>query len=779
MTTATVSATDARTLRNVDETAPATVALAALTLVAAVSLGRLFNDGSFLGPVILTAAGVHTVAWLCRRYSVAGPIAYLAGAVTTFLVIAWSVLPETTVYGIPWTSTFDTALDELSRAMSQFKTVVAPAPVSKGFIIGTVIGTGIAAVLADWAAFRMRALFEAIIPSFTLFLFSAILGAPKYHGLSIACYVAAIVLFVVIQHARLLGTATSWFSSQSRGGMAGLLQVGGVLGLGAIVAAVALAPRLPWADDAPVIKWRNSERRGPGNRETISPLVDIRGRLVDRSNVEAFSVRSNARAYWRLTSLDTFNGDIWSSNTSYRSARGRLPRAVPSRTPAEAAVQEFRIASLGSIWLPAAYEPSRVSGVDGASYNSDSGSLISANPTSDGLEYRVESLIPRPDAPTLEATGAVLSQDVRAQYLDLPAGLSGRIVNLTRRVMGNARTPYAKALALQQFFRANFTYDLSVPAGHSDSALDRFLFERRRGYCEQFAGAYGVMARLAGLPTRVAVGFTPGEVGADGAFHVRGLNAHSWPEVYFEGVGWVPFEPTPGRGVPGGEGYTGVREAQAVPENPTTASTAPPPTTAPPADDPQSRPSTTVPNQELTQTPDAENDGSFWDPWWRKVLAVAVPLGLIGWLIGVPVAKRMRRDMRRTSATGPSERVLVAWDEAAETLALVGARRRLAETLPEYASRAAGVAALPDNHARMLSDLAVDASAASYAAGDMPPAAADRAMQTASAIESHVTERAGTATRIRWALDPRPLRRTHAARRSITARQHDHFGSQP
>lgn len=768
-----MTSTTAPSAPAIDESVPATLALAALTVVSAVSLGRLFNDGSFLGPIILAALGVHTVAWLCRRYDVNGPLAYVAGALTIVLVIAWAVLPETTVYGIPWTGTLDTALDELSRAMSQFKDVVAPAPVSKGFIVATVLGTGTAALLADWAAFRMRALFEAVIPSFTLFLFSAILGSPKYHGLSIAFYFGAVLLFVVVQHARLLGTATSWFASQSRGGMSGLLQVGGILGLGAVVAAVALGPRLPWADEAPVIKWRNSDRPGPGNRETISPLVDIRGRLVDRSNVEAFSVKSNVRAYWRLTSLDTFNGDIWSSNASYRSARGRLPRAVPSRLPGEAAVQEFRIASLGSIWLPAAYEPARVSGVDGASYNADSGSLISSNPTTDGLEYRVESVIPRVDAATLERTGPVQSEGVRQEYLDLPAGLSSRIVALTRRVTGNARTPYAKALALQNFFRTNFTYDLNVPAGHSDSAIDRFLFERRRGYCEQFAGSYGVMARLAGLPTRVAVGYTAGEIGADGRFHVRGLNAHSWPEVYFEGVGWLPFEPTPGRGVPGAENYTGVPEAQAIPEHPTTASTAAPPTTAPAQDDPQARTSTTLP-QDVTQTPgEATEDDSFWRPLWRKVLALALVLGLLALLVGVPVAKRVRRDLRRTSAKAPREQVLVAWDEASEALSLVGARRQLAETLPEYASRAASVAALPDGESRMLATLAQDASAASYADGGLPPAVADRALEAASAIETHLQERVGTAQRLRWALDPRPLRSRHAARRSVTTGQHN------
>ena len=386
---------------NDDDSVVATVALTTLTVVAAVSMGRLFNDGSFLGPVILTALGVHGVAWLCRRLGVAGALAYAACAGVVALVVAWAVLPQTTTYGVPWSRTLHAALDELSRAMAQFKSVVAPAPVSPGFVIATALGTGIAAVLADWAAFRMRALFEAIIPSFTLFLFSAILGSPKYHGLSISAYIGGVLFFVVVQHARLQGSSTSWFASQSQHGMSGLLQVGAILGAAAVIAAVVIAPRLPWVDDAPVVKWRNSERRGPGNRETVSPLVDIRGRLVDRSNVEAFAVESNARAYWRLTSLDTFDGDIWSSNASYRAARGRLPRAVPSRAPADAVVQEFTVASLGSIWLPAAYEPARVSGVDGASYNADSGSLISPTATSDGLEYRVEATIPRPTPPLL------------------------------------------------------------------------------------------------------------------------------------------------------------------------------------------------------------------------------------------------------------------------------------------------------------------------------------------------------------------------------------------
>ena len=92
--------------------------------------------------------------------------------------------------------------------------------------------------------------------------------------------------------------------------------------------------------------------------------------------------------------------------------------------------------------------------------------------------------------------------------------------------------------------------------------MRRFLAQRRR-YCEQFAGTYAAFARVLGLPSRVAIGFTPGEQRDDGRYYVQDKHAHAWPEIYFDRVGWVPFEPTPGRGSPGAERYTGVAAAQA------------------------------------------------------------------------------------------------------------------------------------------------------------------------------------------------------------------------
>ena len=126
-------------------------------------------------------------------------------------------------------------------------------------------------------------------------------------------------------------------------------------------------------------------------------------------------------------------------------------------------------------------------------------------------------------------------------------------------------------MAIQQYLRSSpFRYDLSVPAGHSGDSVARFLFVTKRGYCEQFAGTFAVLARLAGLPTRVAVGFTQGERDdATGVSTVRELNAHAWPEVFLGSAGWVAFEPTPGRGIPGAESYTGAVESQADSRRPT------------------------------------------------------------------------------------------------------------------------------------------------------------------------------------------------------------------
>lgn len=751
----------------VDPTGPATVALFGLTVAAAIAMGRLFDGGSYFPPLLLAALVGHGTAWTLRRLGLPLPVALPVNLGAVALIGVWVVLPHTTAYGIPWRGTWEVLTSELSLAYNSFATVVAPAPVTRGFLLAAMAGVGMAATLADWAAFRVRALFEAAVPSFTLFLFTAILGEDRFRSGSIAIYLTGALVFLVVHQAGMATETTSWFASRNRGGTSALLQGAAAVGLISVAAALVVGPRMPGVGEDPVIALRDADRPGPSKRTTVSPLVDIRGRLVRDANVEVFTVKSTAPAYWRLTSLDTFDGAIWQSNESYQPTGSgrRLPGLVPSQAPVDTVVQEFTVSSLASIWLPAAYRPERLEGIDGISYNADSGSLITRSETTDGYAYRVQSRLPKPTAELLAAAPAPLDPSAMDRYLALPA-ISGRVRRLAQDIASrNNTSSFAKALALQNHFRRGYTYDLKARQGHDGRALERFIFETKTGYCEQFAGAYAVMARAMGLPTRVAVGFTPGDVGEDGLYHVKGLNAHAWPEVYLEGFGWVAFEPTPGRGAPGAEAYTDIPAQQADSQDPSSATTTP--TTAPGPDNPDT-PETPVTQPDETEVGTGTTSsaaGRLENPLVRLALA---GLGvLLLWLLAVPLALRVRARRRWRAATTTEDRVLVAWAEATELLGRIGVARREAETPDEYARRAPAAVTMPAATATHLTSLAQQVDRAAYAGDRLPAEAAEEAVLTGSAIKAAVRETVPLRRIALWKVDPRPLL-PHRVRHTLT-----------
>ena len=132
------------------------------------------------------------------------------------------------------------------------------------------------------------------------------------------------------------------------------------------------------------------------------------------------------------------------------------------------------------------------------------------------------------------------------------------------RVTGEPTTPYAAVLALESWFRqrGGFRYDESPPRAQGPPLVD-FVTRTKAGYCQHYAGAMALMLRMLGIPARVAVGFTSGTL-EDGAWIVTDHQAHAWVEVWFHGHGWVPFDPTPGRGTFGGSYSFASDSAEAV-----------------------------------------------------------------------------------------------------------------------------------------------------------------------------------------------------------------------
>ncbi len=139
---------------------------------------------------------------------------------------------------------------------------------------------------------------------------------------------------------------------------------------------------------------------------------------------------------------------------------------------------------------------------------------------------------------------------IARRYLPLPASVSERVLAQARALTATEPTPYDRALAIERFLRA-FPYTLDLPAPPPDREIaDFLLFDLRRGYCDYFATTMVVLARAAGIPARLVVGYASGSYDeGQQRYLVTEAEAHSWPELYFPDYGWIPFEPTPARAV--------------------------------------------------------------------------------------------------------------------------------------------------------------------------------------------------------------------------------------
>ncbi len=165
----------------------------------------------------------------------------------------------------------------------------------------------------------------------------------------------------------------------------------------------------------------------------------------------------------------------------------------------------------------------------------------------DSRTYQVLSLVPVPGSSALKEAGVEYPADLPSVYFYLPASVPDRVLALARDLTVTARTPYDQAIAIESYLR-RFPYNLDLPAPPSGVDIaDYFLFDLKEGYCDYYATAMVVLARAAGLPARMVMGFAAGNYDREtGIYLVSAADAHSWVEIYFPGYGWIEFEPTGG-----------------------------------------------------------------------------------------------------------------------------------------------------------------------------------------------------------------------------------------
>jgi hypothetical protein len=646
-------------------------ALAAVTVAAALGLGRVFADGSFALPVIGAALLPHAIGVLARaRRWRAGVLAGVTvGAVA--LYAAWVIAPESTTYGIPGAGTVTALADRLSAGWEVFRTGRAPVPVTDGVLLLCVVLTAVVAAVADALAFRAEATLAAVVPSLLLFVFASTLGTDNLRTVTTIGYALTALVFLMLQHQALLEAHRSWFSGRRLGSNASLVNAAAIVGGIALLSGLVIAPALPGADEGPLIDYRTlggaSRGGAPSSFQTLSPLVDLRGRLTERPDVEVFRVEADRRLYWRIAALDHFDGEVWGIESEARDVGDELGRRRPPGTER----QIFTISGLSDRWLPAAYEPVATD-LEDARVVPESGTLVAPEGDTTGLRYRVDSRVVTAD-PTpeqIDATSGPIPDAIRSS-LELPGNLGGAYF-LAKRIVRGATTPYEKAKLLEQFFLDpgnRFVYDLDGPVeGSGNTAIDDFL-ESRRGFCEQFAGAFAAMARAVDLPARVAVGFAPGVY--DGhAFRVAARDAHAWPEVWLAGLGWTAFEPTPAGDQPGQADATVGQPVGAATPRPTT-STSTPATTSPS----RTPTPTALPRGEARVEAGASssgNGGSSLPAWFALAVAAAAgAMAGIGWFVW-RVSRKMRRRTRRRRRIVPAHSVAGAWQDVLERLGDAG-----------------------------------------------------------------------------------------------------------
>ncbi|HET7357950.1 MAG TPA: DUF3488 and transglutaminase-like domain-containing protein [Nocardioidaceae bacterium] len=343
------------------------------------------------------------------------------------------------------------------------------------------------------------------------------------------------------------------------------------IGLTATGLAVVVPLLVPTLGAGLLAKSGNGPGGGNGSVSLSNPMVSLKRDLVRGQDVNLVYVTTPDPdpSYLRIAVLDEFDGGAWRPSGRaipvQQRAEGQMPPppGLDPDVPRTEVPYSLRVTpQFRSRWLPTPYPIASIKAAGDWRYDATTMDFISAadGQTTAGMRYRLRALQPSYSQRRLNNVGPP-PVDLTAKYTKLPKDLPPSVQRLAREVTSRQTTDFARAVRLQDWFRGDggFTYSLEHASGDSMQQLTRFLGHgpgSRTGYCQQFAGAMALMGRTLGIPSRVAVGFYQPQYVSGDTWVFSSHDLHAWPEMYFDGVGWVRFEPTPSPRVAGVPAYT-------------------------------------------------------------------------------------------------------------------------------------------------------------------------------------------------------------------------------
>jgi transglutaminase-like putative cysteine protease len=491
-------------------------------------------------------------------------LAALAGVVATALGACWTLLLSATAAGVPTPTTWRAMVAWFGEAGAVITSGPTPLAPTTGVVLCLALGSGLVAVLgrALWAwqesrgGRRPRPVL-ALVPALGLFGYTALLSSDRDRVAGTVTFLVGALAFLSCAD-RAVGAGAGDGAPDGAGiGRVPRLPVGalGAIGLAAVVVAATLAagPALAsmHVDAFPHAGGGGAGTGGTASAGTVALLDNLAAPTASDDKSLLFVARSPVPTYWQAATLSQFDGIEWVADEA--TLASSLPE--PAGATFTATVD---VAGLRTTLLPAPPGTQQVLGAGGIRVT-PGGNVESTSFSAPGLRYAVVARIaPSAAAPSRAAPSRAAPSPAAAPGVGVPASLLVRYLNLppvapavvalAHRIVSGSAGPAAEADALVRWFNSGrYRYTLEPPASSVGDPLAAFLFDTHAGFCQQFAGAFAVLARIDGLPTRVAVGFTTGGSATRGVYRVRGADAHTWPEVYLgPSVGWVSFEPTPG-----------------------------------------------------------------------------------------------------------------------------------------------------------------------------------------------------------------------------------------
>lgn len=628
------------------------MALAIAVIITLPTLGAITTQAGIglVGTVqLLTMAGLAAVL---RRFRVADALVNLAqcGALAVWLWV-WSLVMMPREDG----DSLFTAMSVLyTSGIEHIQSQSAPMEANAGAAWLLLALIGCILIVTDLLSVTLAQPAWSLAPLMTLYLIPA-LGVPDdLKWWDFVLLAAAYALVLAVSNA---DAAAGLSETPRRSGGRFLLTI---LIVGpAVVASLVVGALLPRGQ---AMDWmKQGGQAGP--LQLADPTVDLSENLRRPANSHVLNYRTEkgSGVYLRLTSLPVLD-EQGAKLTAVQLAASPLA-TVPGREGANDTPQSIRVevGDFGSEFLPAPYAPRSVEAPGSWAWDPVSLTIISTGSdrasATRGLSYSVTSEVIDP-TPSLIATASAGTPPDAAITAQVPAGVPDRITRLTREITANADTAGLKAAAIQAYLRdpKQFRYSTEAPPGDGFDVLDSFLFETREGYCIHYATSMALMARIAGIPSRVAVGFLPGTQVSDG-YEVKSHDMHAWPELYFQSLGWVRFEPTAGAAsAPNWTTPTGDDRAPTSSPEPTVEPTQP----------------TVEPTQESAQptvqpqTPEEAASGSAALAIAARVLGVALLVGLV---VAAPLGVRtLLRRRRLAPQDDPVAAANGAWDELRATV---------------------------------------------------------------------------------------------------------------